>query len=170
MREVPRIALLVACTVLVPAGFARPGHAAAGDASTELARCARIEADARRLACFDDLARRVVASSTDAAASGPGSPVPATVNTAPSPSQEPADAQAPGNEPPTPARVRIERITERPYGERIFFLDNGERWTEQTRERTRFRVGDVATLERTSLGGFVLVREAGGATRVRALQ
>ncbi|HEX7036208.1 MAG TPA: hypothetical protein VF210_10560 [Pseudomonadales bacterium] len=104
-----------------------------------LGRCAAIEADDARLGCFDALA---------ASASRP--------ETAP----EPAARQV---------VARLRRVEQRPRGEYVFYLDNGEVWTESSPGRRRYHDGQRVRIERTLTGGFVLTAEDGGSTRVRRL-
>jgi hypothetical protein len=144
-----------------------PAHAAIGDSLAEaLDHCAQLERDADRLDCYDRVVERNLERAATSAGIGEHGPV------------APERAGQTGMRPSGPAEpvessearpTRILTIDERPRGERIFVLENGERWTEQTRERTRFREGDAVTVQRTALGGALLVREAGGATRVRPL-
>lgn len=147
---IARVALALLC--VFPALAADPVDA--------LARCRALTDDTARLACYDAAAATFTADEA-LAPEKPG----AGTDPAPTDAQEPGPA---GNEPGA-LPTRIVSIAERPRGERVFELEDGSRWTEQTRERTRFREGDRVTVQRTALGGSLLVREAGGATRVRRL-
>lgn len=129
-----------------------------------LARCVQLERDAERLRCYDTIAGRALERP---AARDEERESLETAESAPEAGPFPNSSES--DEPEEESITRIVRIDERPRGERTFELANGERWTEQTRERTRFRVGDAVTVRRTALGGALLVREAGGATRVRPL-
>lgn len=147
MRPAPRrpaVALLGALALLcsLPALGSDPADA--------FVRCRALEDDAARLACYDAAATAFVSAE------------------APVPDEAEAGKRAEGTQPEA-RPTRIVSIAERPRGERIFELEDGSRWTEQTRERTRFSKGERVTVQRTVLGGSLLVREAGGATRVRPL-
>ena len=56
------------------------------------------------------------------------------------------------------------------HGERVFVLDNGQRWAERVAEnRGPLNPGDRITVTRGSFGSFLLVTPAGVGLRVRRL-
>lgn len=66
---------------------------------------------------------------------------------------------------------RIERLERRPRGEYVFYLGNGQIWTELEKGRARYRAGMAVEIERTPLGAYILSTESGGqATRVKRLE
>jgi len=64
----------------------------------------------------------------------------------------------------------IVRLEERPYGHRVFHLDNGQVWTEVQPGRVRYRRGDLVRIERAVLGSFMLSVEGRRASRVRRVE
>ncbi|HEX7060826.1 MAG TPA: hypothetical protein VF200_02595 [Woeseiaceae bacterium] len=135
--------------------------AAIGDGVPDaLRRCAAIDEDAARLACYDAYvagARAATATANEPpAASVP--PDPAT-----SAAERSADAEArfglptAPEEEPTEITAKITDIAERAYGERIFTLDNDQVWVEDSRARTlKLEVGDTVRISAGLFGSYRL--------------
>ena len=199
-KDHPRIPLLM---VLITALAAVP--AAAQDA--ELQRCAELDSDAQRLACFDAYFERQqerTETSSDAAAPAsvaiteaevavkPSATPPATqaedsAAVVPTPrSQDEPSAMPPAAQaetsaavvPPPAERERPREYTatvvamrERPHGEVVVMLDNGEVWSEQFASRAFLvDVGDKVTMKRGMLSkGYRLVAPGGRGYQVTLL-
>lgn len=168
------VAMLLAVSALPPsAAQAAPGL------ETGLRACAELAADSARLACFDALVPGADESDDPLLAERPAAENPA----AESPVEEGpvADPERAFGVETLPPRVdsrgeavdaiesRIEGLQRRPYGEYVFELANGQRWTQLESGRARYRRGQAVTIERTTLGAYMLSTEAGRATRVRRL-
>lgn len=151
-RSVLRLAAcLLTATAALPVG--------AATLQDGLRRCAGLTDDHERLACYDALAAEFAATADT---------VPAADDALPRQSP-PRGAKDEPAAPATPERLtaRIERLDRRPRGEWVFHLSNGQTWTELETGRARYRPGMTVTIERTTLGGYILSTEAGRATRVR---
>lgn len=146
-----------------------------------LESCARISDDARRLACYDGLAGRVMQGTAVAAAP---SPAPAT---APEIATAPATAPAAADAPPvaaTPVAVdrvadfglsdqarkerepekwvesitaRVTNVGQTASDRYVITLDNGQVWVQsETNTRAILAPGDTVTIKRAALGSFKL--------------
>lgn len=160
---------------------------AAPESLTELAECARNADDAERLACYDRYASKqlrrepLVAERQNAV----DRPRPDAGETAP---EEPAAVEpevsvdqfgmtgklARENAPPAPDSITatIVAIEERPRGERVIRLDNGQVWEENSRAaQLRLEAGDVIVIEAGWFGSFKLGHPDGGPiTRVQRVK
>jgi hypothetical protein len=61
-------------------------------------------------------------------------------------------------------------VRQRPRGEYLFELDNGQTWTESSPGRGQYQAGMAVRIERTALGAYMLSTRSGRATRVRRLE
>ena len=151
--------------VLLPA---TPGAAAEADLRERLAECREIPGVVRRLDCYDRLALAAAADSVEPApderrAARPGAPEPSE-----------ADRFGRGTERRTEPEPLVDSVTailagleQRPRGEYVFVLDNGQTWTELSPGRARYEEGASVQIRRTRLGGHMLSIDGGRATRVR---
>lgn len=82
-----------------------------------------------------------------------------------------ARASADGKKGLDKIQARVTSVSERPRGELLLKLDNGQIWT-QTERRfgTVIREGDTVTIARGVLGSFMLTSQAGVSTRVRRVE
>lgn len=173
---------------------------------TGLERCARLNSDAERLACFDALTKsqdepknapdpveptpgtadsgNPEMADPPAADSGGGSPAPDTVSevaaveqatdvpaaietettiqAAPSAQQQivPANNE---RERPKEYTATVVAIRERPHGQMVVTLDNGETWSEQYASRKfRVQVGDTITMKKGMLSSSYQLVAPGG--------
>lgn len=209
-KDYPRIPQLV---ILITALAAVPG--ADGAQEAELQRCAELDSDAQRLACFDAYFERQEESAetsseaaapasvaiTEAEVAGePSATAPAAQAEASAaevlparnqdePSATPPAAQAETSaavvlpprdrdEPPPAERERPREYTatvvamrERPHGEVVVMLDNGEVWSEQFASRAFLvDVGDKVTMKRGRFSkGYRLVAPGGRGYQVTLL-
>lgn len=129
--------------------------------------CASITADAQRLACFDKAFPRAAAPGQGKAAA-PASGLPAEAGT---------QAQQFGLPAPAPGKVldaieaQVVSVGRLSRGERVFQLDNGQRWAEtQAEARGLVAAGDTVRVERGAFGSFLLVTPSRVGLRVRRLQ
>jgi hypothetical protein len=129
--------------------------------------CARIAEPARRLACFDQ--------HYPVAAPVAAQPGPAAVASLPAPA---ASAARFGLLPSADERPRelesisavVREIDSLRHRERVFVLDNGQRWAERVAESSgTVNPGDRISIVRGSFGSFMLVTPAGVGLRVRRL-
>jgi hypothetical protein len=157
---------------------------AAAAPDSNLQSCASERDDRRRLACYDAemarLAGEDTAASTEASAatSAPASPPPAEeADAAEDFGMTPAlkrsmnaNGEEEAKEPDSLAAV-VTRIDEKPYGERIVHLDNGQVWEENSRNRNLpLDVGDSVTIKSAVFGSYKLIGPGGKRfTRVRRI-
>lgn len=124
--------------------------------------CASISADAQRLACFDRAFPRAPSAANAANAA-----------VAPAASQQfglPAPAPAPGTVLDA-IEAKVVSVGRLSRGERLFQLDNGQRWAETNAEaRGPVAPGDTVRVERGAFGSFLLVTPSRVGLRVRRLQ
>lgn len=145
-----------AAMVTVSAILAAPAATAAQSEATFEARfraCTDLRDDSERLACFD--AMTPAAAQADPERNFGVETLPTGFDA----EGEAVDVIA----------SRIEGLQRRPHGQHVFELANGQRWTELESGRTRYRRGQRVTIERTTLGAYMLSTEQGRATRVRRL-
>jgi hypothetical protein len=151
-----RIALLLG--LLAPATIAAPA-----DLGARLAECAALDRDRERLTCYDALAGRDPRPDEDAPTLAERTPEENFgVETLPVRIER-------DDEPVDRIRVEIAALRERPRGELVFELANGQRWTQVEVERARYREGETVTIERTRFGAYMLRGERGGSSRVRRI-
>jgi hypothetical protein len=137
--------------------------------------CADQPDDRARLACYD---RAFPPPSRPA---GAGATVPVATAQAASAAEAPSKAEAVSRFGLPVAAIRapdeLDRIRARvvssgrsPGGDRIYVLDNGQRWRQLDHASTVFVAdGDEVHIERATMAGFRLVTAAGSALRVRRL-
>ena len=162
-----RLLILAGAAVLAPL---------AGAQDNDLDRCAELESDAARLACFDAVIneRRSGAPTTapDAGASQaelPADPPPTPApEAAPAPSTREAAAavpaeSAPKQEPVNEYTAVVTAMRTRPHGQVVVTLDNGETWSEQYASR-RFlvEVGDTVTMKKARFSSAYRLVAPGG--------
>jgi len=134
-----------------------PALAADADLSERIAACTREHDDARRLACFD----RAAAPKADAGKVAAGK-VDATQEFGVQGSElarnrddgEAHDESAP----PKRMTAKVAALEQRPRGELVFTLDNGQVWAQkEVGAYLPVKVGDSVTILAGSLGSFRLV-------------
>jgi hypothetical protein len=137
------------------------------------AACARISAEAERLACFDGL---FGARAHPTPASPPQAAPP--VKPAMAPESEfgltAAQREAPPPEPAAPAEItsRVSRVITRGPEPPMLELENGQQWVLlESMGSDRFRAGDAVTIRSGALGSFLAsMPERKGAWRVRRIK
>jgi len=170
------------------------------EAPAELLACANVQDNFARLACYDRLnpprgpmatqaaeAPKAASAAAPASARPPASAaaVAAAPSAAPAVSAERAEAEFGLSERARRERAadkneragvdhivaKVSSVSERPRGELLLKLDNGQTWTQTERRLgTLIKEGETVTISRGALGSFMLTSEAGVATRVRRLQ
>jgi hypothetical protein len=141
--------------------------------------CAQIAEAAARLTCFDrsfPAVARPAASGVSAA--GATTPM-ATTLAAPYATADAIEKAARFGLPPDPrATARdldtisalVREVSALRHGERVFVLDNDQRWAERSAEsRGPVQPGDRVSITRAAFGSFVLVTSAGVGLPVRRL-
>jgi hypothetical protein len=145
-----------------------------GDAATRLAchdriaRCASIEADDERLACYTARVDASAAETAPVVATPPAASAERVPVAEAAPAAEPAAAADPfpvwgrSSREATPEPVQtatIETVQRDPRGIVYLRLDNGQVWRETARSRHDYAVGDAVTLSRGALGSTNLAAD-----------
>ena len=180
------------CTrMLLPLFLAVAGQpvAAAAEPESNFEACATERDDRRRLACYDAEAARLAAPESSAAATK--SDASAEVPSATSRQEDRQSGNAVDDFGMTPALARkmkgdgeegteepdsiaavVTRVDEKPYGERIVYLDNNQVWEEISRNRNLLlSVGDDITVKSAAFGSYKLIGPGGKRfTRVRRVR
>lgn len=178
MKRPHQLILGLMATLAAPAAVGETG---------DLRRCAELESDAKRLACYDAVLREEAVdrpSEQQPPIPEPSEPAAAKATApAPAPRVEPAPAaearfglEAP-SEPAQPAKdvkelaASITEIKVRRNGERIFTLDNGQVWAEKSPSPSlHLEVGDRVTIRSGLFGSHRLFgsgKRSSGVDRVR---
>jgi hypothetical protein len=126
-----------------------------------LGQCAAKADDRARLACFDVL----TAGMRRAGQSEKPSPE-ARFGSGTLPPQPAQDEEAEVRS----VTATLVGLRQRPYGEHVFHLSNGQVWSEIEAGRSRYRTGVEVEIRRTAFGGYMLSTDAGRATRVRRIE
>jgi hypothetical protein len=166
------------CLTLLLAGTGPPVASAEGPKSN-LEACAAERDDRQRLACYDAEVARLSGS---APAAGAGQSDDSAEASSAKPRQEgrqsgaaagdfgmtPALARSmkgkveEGSEEPDSLAAVVTRIDEKPYGERILYLDNGQVWEETSRnDNLPLAVGDDITVKAAAFGSYKLIGPGG---------
>jgi hypothetical protein len=167
-RKIGPLALLTSVTWFNPGALAQDAQPAQ--------RCAEIESDARRLACYDGIfgppARTAPAE------------LPSTLPLTDSASTglverdfrdfglSEADKRRNTNLPAAPDSISltIESVGRWPTGEQIFRTREGQVWVEaEPYSRVRVGPGDPVTIRKGAIGSYVLVTSSRAGTKVRRL-
>lgn len=158
--------------ICISAFLALLASASASGSASASHPCSHIAEPAQRLACFDQHY-----PAAPAAQAGP-KPAAAATPIAALPTPAAASATRFGLPPSAEERARefdsisavVREIGSLRHGERVFVLDNGQRWAERVAEsRGPLNPGDRITVTRGSFGSFLLVTPAGVGLRVRRL-
>lgn len=189
---------VLSCTAIaLIATFASSRAALASEVAATPA-CASIDDDTGRLACYDSIyprvgspAQRTVAATAGApAASAPaasGVGVGGAVSSGGGKISSPADPadefglspaaiiarKDPATTPPPVTSITgsIAKVSNRPTGEWVVTLDDGQVWAQiDASSRARLVVGESVTIRKASLGSYLLVTSGGIATRVRRVR
>lgn len=149
------------------------GSLAAEETPRSLETCLRIEADAERLACYDELARHSVGQGGPAAALAGAAPGPAAASTDEDSGRAPSQSESVRAEEEwfglewRAASRDLEAMTAHVVGgfsgwngRTRFTLDNGQVWEQAGSERFRYAGPDrPVTIRRGSLSSFLLSPE-----------
>lgn len=174
---------LIAALVLTAAASAQAGAETAASALPDaIAACAAIDADAERLACYDrQNPPRKAARTTNPPGMVPGSGAGAVASSVQaravdtSPGREPRRAAGSSNrngaEEPRQIVARVESVSERPGGELLLYLDNGQVWMQTERHGERsISPGEAVRITRGALGGHLLTAESVRGLRVKRVK
>ena len=127
------------------------------------AECALQDEDAARLACYDS--RNPPKKNTARAQTSPPVVTPDKDFGLP-PKPEPTAKTVEPN-----LVARVDTVSQRLTGELLLKLDNGQSWTQATRNSSVIiRAGERVTIARGSFGGYLLSSDSGATMRVRRLQ
>jgi hypothetical protein len=145
----------------------------AGDLRAAIASCHAVASTEDRLACFERLAEQGPATSTPRpAAAGsvqtaPAAP-PTTEDFGLSPVQQAASAPVKPAK-PTALTAKVAGLSTGPSGRGRVSLDNGQLWEMQDAADRLLAAGDTVTIQRASLGSFLLVTPSKVSHRVRRI-
>ena len=148
---------LLSLGLIVPPSWAGSMAELRGD----LRECLEIPSALRRLDCFDRLARQVTREPTQ-----PDDAAPSAAARPPNAGAGPDAPEPQRNQPITSSIVQLEQ---RPRGEWVFHLDNGQIWTEVEPGRGRYQIDSDVRITRTLLGSYMLSADGGRTTRVRRI-
>lgn len=166
-----RYMALVFLALGVEVASAQPAAPPTPEALAAAYRCAEVQEDGARLACYDAAVGRlrqaeaqgeIVAVDHAQAASierdAFGFNLPSLARLIP---RFGGDGERPEI---ATVQMQVERIVERANGRRIFIMSNGQAWAQIELESARnVRVGDTIWVRRAALGSFMLVGSRGGA-------
>ncbi len=146
-------------------------------ADTESApRCAEIETDTQRLACYDQLfgapARTKQAESAVTAPATASALAALGENDRRDFGLSEADKRRNVNLPTAPdsISVTIQSVSRRPTGEQIFKTEDGQVWVEvEPSSQLRVQPGETVTIRKAALGSYVLVTSKRAGAKVRRL-
>lgn len=170
-------------SLLAIAGCLAMVAATADEIPERTQRCADIDEDALRLECFDQLARdygdeRASERGVQGASSRPAEPAASIPEepAAPPPAELPdpedrfgltATERDSDEEAPDQVSAHISEIELRRDGHRIFTLDNGQVWIEESaRQGLRLTVGDAVTIKSGLFGSYRLFASGNKSTKV----
>lgn len=140
------------CIVLVLVGLLGAGALRADDAPAH--RCAAIEDDSVRLACFDEAFPRAADAAKDFGLSA----------------RQVAQAtdHAAGSGAPTRITARVLSVTRIKSGQFIVTLDNGQTWRQGEGESyAPLDADETVTIKKAALGSYILITSGGRSIRVR---
>jgi hypothetical protein len=143
--------------------YAFCADATANDIAADLARCRSESDDARRLQCYDSLAK---------------GDTPAALKIPPKMSQEefgvsngPIAAQKSKSQPQLQEIVaKAVEVKKKANGELVVTLDNDQVWQQLQPSNLRLRVGDEVIIKAGALGSFILVAPSGRGTKVQRVK
>lgn len=113
----------------------------------QLRNCIQINGAVERLACFERLAQ-------------------AELNRPDTSEQE--DARGSDSN-PRQISSSIAALDQRPHGEHVFYLANGQTWTETQPGRLRYEPGSKVLIQRTFMGSWMMRVDGGRTVRVRRI-
>ena len=151
------ILLLAAALITVNTGQADELH-------DRLLVCRDLSSDAERLNCYDaavDSREQPASPQPTAATTTPATAVPATISQEELFGKNSSEVQrtveeATGSEPIDSISAQVSRLQQYDYDKVVVSLDNGQVWKQVDSSNVRLRVGDDVTIERASLGSFML--------------
>lgn len=163
--------------VMVLAGVAAAGPAAAAEILTELKTCHAESDDARRLACYDRLSgAKPAPTATPAPAAAP---VAAATPLTPEEkfgysdvrAQQEREAELADPDRKKPLFAKVVEATLQPNGTYVVKLDNGQVWRQTSLEDFfRLEVGDDVKIRPAAIGTFLLADPNGRSARVRRVE
>ncbi len=133
----------------------------------DLRNCLEIPSALRRLDCFDRLARSTV---NDTPTVSRGTATPPENGRSDDGVTGPHAGPTPGPSADRTIRSSLKRLEQRPRGEWVFHLQNGQIWTEIEPGRARYEEGAEVRISRTLFGSHMLSAEGIRSTRVRRLE
>jgi hypothetical protein len=153
-----RLGLLLAAVLLAP-------QAVRAD---EPRRCAALDDDRARLACYDSIFGRPAVAAAPAAATATDPEADFGLTEAAKRAREPEESR---ERFPESISGTVAKVARQPAGELVLTLENGQVWTQvQVDARARVAVGDTVTIKKAALGSHLLVTEDRYATRVRRVK
>ncbi|MBY6095812.1 hypothetical protein [Ferrimonas balearica] len=134
-----------------------------------IAQCAGQQDQLDRLLCYDEFSKAAGHTVPAAVAAAPVAAVPAVAAPQADPEAE-FGVTTPKAETIDAITSAVTKVTTNPYGQWTLTLENGQRWRQTESRRYKVKSGDTVTIERASLGSFLLSAEGrNGSTRVKRL-
>ncbi|MFU8816711.1 MAG: hypothetical protein ACNA7W_15290 [Pseudomonadales bacterium] len=161
---------MLALSLLAAQGFSEPSPL-----SADVHRCALVEDMQDRLECFAALERSLNVAEESALAGSAGSagsagePQVLLAPTGADGSESESRSVAGSQQQPALIRSAIIKLQQRPRGEYVFSLANGEVWTQVQPQSLPFAEGATVEIRRTTFGSHLLSQDSGRSTRVRRI-
>jgi hypothetical protein len=143
----------------------------AADLRAALASCHAVTITKDRLACYEKLAEQSPATPTPRPAAAAAQTAPAVQATTEDFGLSPVQkaASAPVKAKPTALTAKVDGLSIAPSGRTRVSLDNGQLWEMEDAPDQLLAAGDTVTIERATMGSFLLVTAAKHAHRVRRI-
>ncbi len=162
---------------LFPASLLAIAHvpvASAADLPESLQACMAESDDMRRLACYDREMARL--ASSPAVAGAPAAAQAATAELSPEEKFGLSEAQVLEKQKseeaskPESLTATLTSISQRPHGELVMTLDNGQVWLQKETVPFLVKVGDTVTIKPAAFGSFLMSTGSGRPIRVTRVQ
>ncbi|BDY06808.1 hypothetical protein [Ferrimonas sp. YFM] len=133
-------------------------------AAEAVVNCASEKDKLDRLVCFDKLGKPMKALAQSKKALPPQAKAPEAAN-------ERFGLSDKRPEEPEAIKASVSKLKQDPYGKFIITLDNGQVWKQIDSKRFRFKKDKPVTIEKASLGSFMLTQEGSSkSARVKRVQ
>jgi hypothetical protein len=168
-----RFLSIIILLLTVQAASAQPVAAPTPEALANAYRCAEVQDNVARLACYDEAVGRLRQAETQGQIVALDRERVATLRRESFGFSLPNFARmmpsfGGGEETLERVEMRVERIIARAYGRHSFVMSNGQTWTQvEPQSASNVRVGDAVAIRQAAMGSFMLSPEHGAGHRVR---